>query len=506
MLDKISSKEKVGKKVKLSKEKDLKLKKIKSEKRVIKESQLTLDTEEKPEKKKKGNKKNTLDKSNNINSSNSNNKSNEINQNNFSNSLENKSSENANNVNNINNINTIKTNESNILISSENLETKKKKENSNIFIKEEIPPATKKHSLDIEKSKYLNNNVSNSIYANYNSNNNNNTNFNNNINNSILTNDAKYKSDIFNLDISNVKNTYIMDAPQRDRFDLSPDYKNIDILKQTKSNDKQIYLSNDNDKIDNINTLLAIPKDIDNIEKFSDNNNNYFDKVLDMVEQRNRDKSSKKIKNKKVKTLVNSVNAHYVNSKLYTSNKGSFVERKQSLNTNINNISTGNFNNLLVTNNSEIFFDNAIKSPIQFDDNINLNQSNINNNTNLSNNNHNYNNNLVSSKNNLPSKNEDNINLKKDKYTKDLDLHQIKEIPRKKKKVIKTKDVIKSKLESENDSAGNSNIKLNNIREKANNDIDNNYNDNDEVFINLNQSSDEEPDQSNFYFFFKIAS
>ncbi len=184
-------------------------------------------------------------------------------------------------------------------------------------------------------------------------------------NNSYIANKHNNQLDnnnnLFNLDISalNSKNNTL--SVNREIMEISPDSNNLNNLKQIKTTKFNTFNIKENDNYPNIPNLNA----------YNNNNNEniYFDQVLENIQKKNRDKHLKK--NKNIDKLLNSVNANLVNSKIYgTLDKNSQEQKKNDEpSSNRNILNSSNFNNLLISSNSELFFD-INKSPTnKFDEN-----------------------------------------------------------------------------------------------------------------------------------------
>ncbi len=76
-------------------------------------------------------------------------------------------------------------------------------------------------------------------------------------------------------------------------------------------------------------------------KNFQNKENKFFDFVLDQVQKKNLDKKTKKIKNKKIESLLNDVSSNLANSRIYINeddfNNNSMIDT--SLNLHLNNLS-----------------------------------------------------------------------------------------------------------------------------------------------------------------------
>lgn len=396
VFDKISSKEK-SKKLKNSKEKSFKAdNKLKSEKIILKSKGISLDktidkndsilekTMKKKISKKKNLEKSLIENNSKINISTNDNKLIDTN----INYSEYKSTENK-----LDGDSYFKLKDNTIKINS-----------SKLILESEMKPDKKKSSLKEDKNKNLND-ISNINFTNKN-------------------------NQIFQLDISglNSKNNFNILPSNKDIYDISPDMKNtndninIDNLMQMKNNNLNAFNINENE------TNKDIPN-LKNLNAFNDNENVYFDQILENIQKKNRDKHVKK--NKNIDKLLNSVNANLVNSKIYSGNNLESGLEDKKMDQNKNNLYGPNFNNLLISSNSDIFFENSNRSPAKFDEtNQNYSKYEDDNNSN----------NLISLK-----------NEKNKKGSVKDGLYQIDEVVKKKKKSSKSKNNLDCNLDNEND-------------------------------------------------------
>jgi len=174
----------------------------------------------------------------------------------------------------------------------------------------------------------------------------------NNLNSQLIKkiNDKNFNLNQFNLDEINNANDYFLQ-------------NNLSINKNEIRNlDSFNLLDNDNDNenydFDNFHGNIHIGNvdEIDDMEEdknykkkhnyemgknFQNKENKFFDFVLDQVQKKNLDKKTKKIKNKKIESLLNDVSSNLANSRIYINeddfNNNSMIDT--SLNLHLNNLS-----------------------------------------------------------------------------------------------------------------------------------------------------------------------
>lgn len=272
-----------------------------------------------------------------------------------------------------------------------------------------------------------------------------------NIRNDVNKDDDIFKFEVYDIDAKNKINIFSDDKriiENRALFDISPEVnKNNDNLMQIKSNKAKTFNFFENEDFSNIINL-------NNLKSDNKNNEINFDIVLNNVKKKNRDKHIKN--NKSIDKLLNSVNAHLVNSKNYNVMDLNNEEMKNNVDMNYKNFlnSSNNFQNLLISNNSELFFENIIKNPaeVNFNDNSKL----------------------------FEESNEYLVSNKQKKTSLNSELQPINEVV--KKKIIKIKSKNKPKCNLDNEDSIRC-IQKNDYKSKQNEE---------KLLINLEKSSDEE--------------